>query len=579
MRTPHLFIVFLALTLAACGGKKAELLSTDGQNFADDGSGSDGPGARKELYIEAVDAMPIQAEATWSVPLKVRLKNSLTTRGVAGQNVQFTIKNAPDASTLSSLSAITDEEGNALVDLRLGPLAGEAIVTVSHHQSSSLDIPLVIGEPTTGTLRVDIRAPGNAPVALSPFRVAFFEQSTLNCATYVPRTPQPAPLMEAHVPDTAQAVHQSGFAPNKQFTVIAEALGSGGLTLAGGCVEGLSVNPGETKVADVQLVMVPVSPSGAYNVESTWDISEAVASQNGTAGTLIRVIEFMANPGQAIYDIVIDEVEDAIGFGIDLLLDISGIKRRMVDYINGQVNRSATAATFSAISADLSTMLNNLKVSSHLTISKTDNDFNFTGHEEWTSLEVSWTWRCQNRQTTGCETQEVDLTEAGAEAGVVAYDWTGRVDNYDGLVIDAQATQIDIGRLQLYLLEQVILPDITNNRAHSVGEAVAYWVDCNALAQRALQGQEVCDPTGFFCAGQPEAAAACEAAIGYLAGYVTQPLEDFSATLDLDLSGRATLVDGDGNGFADQIDEGVTTGQLAGSTEPVRVEWSGVTAL
>lgn len=577
MLSKRIALVFVALIAFGCGDKP-ELQETPEGAFAQGNGGINGPAPGMSMFIEPAEAMPIQAEATWSVPLRVRLKDANYV-GVPNQSVTFQIKASPgDASTLSALTAVTDEAGSASVDLRLGPLSGDAIVTVSHPESAPLDMYVTVGEATTGTMRVDIHDPGNAPVELAPYRVQFFEQTTFDCSQYVPRRSAAEALMEVHVADTTQPAVQSGFGPNTQFTAVAEALGQGGMTLAGGCIDGLTVNPGETKVVDVWLAMVPIAPSGTYEVESTWDISEAIASQNGTAGAMIRVIEFMANPGQAIYDIVLEEVEDAVGFGLDLLLDIAGIKDRMIDYINEQLNRSASVQTFSAISADLSTMLNTLNVSSQLTIAKTDNDFNFTGHEEWTSVEVSWTWRCAQSQTAGCETHEVDLTNNGGAAGAVSYDWTGQVQTYDHLVIESHQAQIDIGRLQLFLLEQVILPDITNGQANSIAEAIVYWIDCNALASRALQGAEVCDPTGFFCAGEDEAAIACEFALGELADYVTQPLEGLTSNLDIELAGTAKLVDGDSNGITDQIDDGNTTGQLSGSSEPVVVEWSAVTA-
>lgn len=573
----RIITLLLALLIGtACGGKDPALLDADGEQRA--GGAGGGLASLGGMTLESADPLPLQAEATWSLPIRVRVLDTASGAPVVGELVQFEITTAPDPdASLSALSTMTSESGEAVIDLRLGRTTGEAIVTARHLDAAPLDVRVAIGEPTTGTIRVDIRDPGNAPVTLPPYRVAFHAQAELDCATYTPRTRQPEPLAEKHSPDR-QPVLQSGFPPSQPFTVVVEAMGSGGLALASGCMDGLSVTPGATQLADIQLAMVPVSPSGVYDVESVWDISEAVASMNGATGALVRVIEFMANPGQAIYDIVLEQIEDAVGFNLELLLDIAGINDRAINYINTQFNRSATVATFSAISADLSTMLNELRVSSRLTIAKTDREFNFTGHEEWTAVEVAWTWKCEDRQAAGCESHRVDLTEAGGAAGAISYDWTGRVDDYADLVIDAHAVQIDIGRLQLYLLEQVILPELTNGRATSLAEAAAHWIDCGALAQRALQGQEMCDPTGFFCVGPPEAASVCEDAIEFLAEQVTRPLRDLDATLQMQMNGRATLVDGAGAGIAAQIDDGLTTGTVAGASEPVRVEWSGVSA-
>ena len=578
MNTRIAITILCVLTLAACGGKESGLVVTDGEYRGGEEGMTGDPTGGMQFFLESMDALPMQAEATWSVPLRVRVLDSASRIPVSLQPVTFELLQSPgNTATLSALSSATNASGEATIDLRLGAMAGEATIRVNHGQALPLDIHVMIGEPTTGNVTVQFHDPGNSPVDLPPYRVAVYDQSLVSCASYVPRQRLPDVIAESHVPAVQNVTH-SGLAPGINHTVIVEAVGSGAMTLASGCADGISVTPGQTVVADVRLDLVPINPSGTYDVESTWDLSEAVATQNGTAATAVRIIEFMADPGQAIYDIVLEEVEDAVGFGLDLLLDIAGVKDRMIDYINGQLNRSASAATFSAISSDLNTMLNELKVSSRLTVEKADTDFSFNGREEWTAVEVSWTWRCTDRNAAGCESQVVDLTGTGAQAGAVSYDWTGQVDNYSDLRIDSHEAQIDIGRLQLYLLEQVILPDLTNGQANSIGEAVAYWIDCDALANAALNGSEICDPTGIFCAGPPEAAVACEFALTQLGDYLAEPLQEIDVKLDIQLAGTATLVDGDANSVTDQIDDGATTGALAGSTEPVTVQWSAVTA-
>ena len=54
------------------------------------------------------------------------------------------------------------------------------------------------------------------------------------------------------------------------------------------------------------------------------------------------------------------------------------------------------------------------------------------------------------------------------------------------------------------------------------------------------------------------------------------PLLDNSSNLDVTLNGTATLADMDGNGTVDEIERGETIGDVAGSTEPMTVDWTAI---
>lgn len=565
----ELTLLLAALSVVACGGSDPELISSAGGA----GARTDADGARTGvLYLESAEAGPLSAEAGTSKSVRVVLRHSGTHNLVDAQAITFSVVQAADQqTTLSASSAVTDEMGVAAVDLRLGPMAGSVTVRAEHPQAAPLDLSLGVTEATAGTIRVDIQNPGNAPVQLSPYRVSWFDSATFRCAAAKPRTRLPEAILSATAP-TSDPVVQQGFPADKKYTVVVEALGNGGIALAQGCQEDVTVFAGTTTTTLVQLSMVPIQPSGTFVTTGTWDFSEALASQNDATGMVINVIEFMANPGDAIYNAVIDEVEDAVGISIDLLLDIAGIKERIVDYINQQIFRFANLETFVAISADLSTMLNSLEVESELTIDKTDADFGFTGQEHWKKVTVHWTWKCEQRQSADCGVHVIDVERDGL--GAVSYAWTGRVDGYDQLVIDSHEAQVDTGALLLFLLENVILPDVTGGNAHSIEEALSYWIDCTTLAQRATQGRQLCDPTGFFCVGANAVDFACEAAVGELAEYIASPIADGSNTVDIQLSGTARLVDAASNGVADEIADGRTNGILNGTGEPVTVGWT-----
>jgi hypothetical protein len=565
----------LALTLLACGGKKEATLVDSGEGTR---SENGGPPTNADMWLQAVDSVPLDGEALTSTTVRVKLTQTGTGEPVSGEPVDFKVgEEADDETSLSAISAVTDEGGTATVDLRLGPTPGSITVTASHRDTMPLEIPVDVSEATTGAIRVNVHKPGNSPVELNPYRVTFLKNGQLTCDEYVGRTRLPEALAELHFDDPSQPVVQGGFSPDPKVTVVVEALGEGGLTLAAGCVDGVEPIIATTTVTDVQLELLPVQPSGNFDVEGTWDISEAVASQNGATGALVSVIEFMANPGESIYETLIEEIEDAAGFSLDLLLDVVGVRDIVIDYVNDQLFRYHEVETFSAISADLSTMLNQLDVKSNLSIAKTDREYRFQGTEEWTEITIHWTWQCEESSADDCGIHTIDLTENGEEAGAVSYQWEGHVDGYDNLVIESHQAQIETGRLQLYLLEQVILPALTGDNAHSIGEALQYWVDCGDLASRIIGGDPICDPaTGLLCIDEPLVESACNAGLNEVGEWLEGPIRDQSGALDIELSGEAKLVDSDSDGIVNEIIEGDTEGVLAGGDEPVTVEWSAV---
>jgi hypothetical protein len=525
------------------------------------------------MLLEAVGDVPLAGTAMTSTPIRVRLLDAASRAPMPEEQVEFEVGFTPDDETsLSAGSAVTDDEGISTVTLRHGPVPGTASVRVSHPDAEPLEIEIHVGAPRLGSIRVDMVEPTMSPVMLSPFRLTFFESETFACDEYVPLARLPEAYLETNTGDSEPLV-VDGFDGGVSYTVVAEGLGAGGRALATGCVDGIEVIAGDTVATTVPLELLPISPSGEYVVDGAWDVSAAVAQANGTAGTLVGVIEFLSDPGAAIYDLIINEIENAVDFPIGIILGLTGIQQTIVDEINNALFQFEGLETFVAVAGDLDTMLHQLEVTSRLTIEKTDQDYHFSGHEEWTAITVHWDWRCQNNPDPDCGVYTVDLEGDDEEAGKVAYDWLGRVEGYDDLIIDSHEAQLDVGRLQMYLLEKIMIPELTGGNATSLSGALSYWVDCPGLAAQVMAGNDLCDPTGLFCLGQTVIEGACNAAMDQVADQVLGPI-DQEVLLDIEMAGTARLLDTSATGIADEIREGHTDGTLVDSGEQVTVTWS-----
>lgn len=566
------FVLVAALLSAACGDS-GEVAQTTAPTPVPDREEIEVPTPEGYKYvIDPADALPLDANALTSTQIRVVLRDTETRMPVAQEMLGFELVTSADNFTsLNATTAVSDTEGLASVDLRFGPTPGTAMVEVSHPEAEVLEIPIHIGDPLLGTIRVDIVEPTTTQ-EIAPFRISVLPLDEFGCNEFIPRRRLPTTLRQVHTADS-QPVDIEGF-DSGEYTVVAEAIGAGGLVLAGGCVDFVDVTYDMTTAVTVPLEMFPISPSGTYEVNGEWDIAEAVRTSNDTAGTLVGVIEFMANPGQSIYDLVLTELEDAIDFDIGILLGFTGLEQQVVTLINDALFQFAPIQTFAAVANDLNNMLHHLQVTSILTIEKTDTDWQFVGHEVWNTLTVDWTWRCQQNPTQNCQQYIVDLQSTGAAA--VEYDWEGYVDGYDQLVVGSHDVTFDVGRLQMYLLEQVIIPDLTGGNANSLAGALSYWVDCPGLAAQALGNNDICDPTGTLCVGQTLIEGACNAAMTEVADAVLGPIQGQDVIADMTLDGKATLIDLTPNGIADELHDGVTEGVLTNSTEPVTATWTAV---
>ncbi len=572
-----LYLLFAAALLTAACGDSGDIAAPTPAPPADRDEVVTPTPEGYRYVIDPVDALPLDANALTSIAIRVVLRDTETRQAVAEQMLGFELVQATDRFTsLNAMTMLTDGSGRANVDLRFGPDSGTAVVQVTHPEAEAIDINVHVGGPLAGTIRVDMIDPTTTR-DIAPYRLTFFELANFGCNDFVPRTRLDNDFQSVHVGDTAP-VDVEGF-PAGEYTVVAEALGPGGLILAGGCTDFIDVAAGQTTAVTVALKMFPISPSGTYEVNGDWDIAAAVAASNDTAGTLVGVIDFMANPGASIYTLVLTELEDAIDFPIGILLNYTGLQQRIISMINNALFQFAPIQTFAAISADLSNMLHNLQVTSILTIEKTDTEYAFRGHEEWTTLTIDWTWRCQQNPTQNCQQYIVDLQGAGAAAAAVSYDWEGYVDGYDQLLVGSHAVSFDVGRLQMYLLEQVIIPDLTGGAANSLDGALAYWVDCPGLAAQVLGNNDICDPTGTICLGATLIEGACNAAMTQVANAILGPIQGQDVIADMTLAGKATLIDLAPNGIADELHDGRTEGVLTNSTEPVTALWTAVRSM
>ena len=294
-------------------------------------------------------------------------------------------------------------------------------------------------------------------------------------------------------------------------------------------------------------------PSGRYEVTSHWDFSQAVENSGPIGATIVRVLNVFQNPGQAIYDEIIQLINYAVGGiisgSIDTFLDLTGLDQKFQNMINNAVENNDALRRVRDAGRDVRDVIANLEVTSVLTIGKLSSSYEFNGTDNWLGITLYWRWNCPANAPPECGAipLKVDGSEDIADLGILSTNWNGRVVAYDELQIDQHPITLRYGRLIIYILNEVILPQLTGGNAHSMSEAFAHWLGCDRIALSITgSDREVCALGACVYADDIEGF--CESATGTLFGFADVLIKGLEFDVGLRVGGEAKLVETDSDG-------------------------------
>lgn len=563
-----------ALTLVACGDDTQVGDPNGGREITDgprpgDQEPPDVEPEEEAYILEAVSDTGFVVEVRESLELEVALVKETSREPVEGETVGFTILQAPDTTVdISEREVVTNADGRASVTLDAGTAAGQIIVRATYPGISPVEFFVEVSDLAPGNIEVSIFPPSGLQTSLAPYRVRAYPAADVTCQTFPRRADLSGYVKSNEVTGTLTTL--TDIVAEQVYTVTVQAMGTSQAAIAWGCMDDVEVITRETVEVSIPLNLVPLNPTGTYEVTGFWDISEAIAASGDAGNILVGLIDFMSNPGAFVYNLVITELQNAVSFDIMTFLQIAGIPTIVEDTINGWLFQNQDLARWNEIAIGIQTMLNELEVESELVIDKTENDLSFTGYEHWQKIVLNLSWRCDQNSGPNCGRYEIPVDADGNLPGLghVSYDWEGQVVNYDELDLTSLETDFDYGGLLVTIINQVVVPELTGGNATSLGGALSYWVDCPGLAQ------QIAGCASGSCVAASVVDGACQAAMTTVANQVIQPLQSQSVTLALELEGEGTLFDSAANGFVDQIIDGKNVGTMVDSGAAVNVDWS-----
>lgn len=575
-------VALLALSMAfGCGDSAVDTnVSTD--------NNPDAPSVSDLYFMVPAGNANVQANVTESVPLKVLLYSKKTGEPVGAQNITYELLDAGTGSaTLSAKTGTTSEEGEAAVDLRVGGQPATLKVRADHPSANAVDFDVEVLALAVGALKVNLVNTAPSIMGLYDIDVRLYKNADFTCDEFRPlyRGDQPEPLAIQTAPSVDDAPVFENLGTLQRFVVTGIARGDRGQVAAAACMDDISVDKDRVNDLELLLQLIPLSPVGTYDVVSHWDFTDAIADSGAVGSTIVRVLDIFENPGQAIYNEIINLVELLVGGiisgAIDTFLDLTNLDQEFASLINNFIAGNDALSKIFQAGNDLRDVVANLQIHSQLTIGKLDSNYEFRGRDNWTGITLYWRWNCDANAPADCGAIPL-IADANGEIGdlgVLSSEWTGRVVAYNQLQIDTHTVSLRYGRLILYILNEVILPQVTDGNAHSLTEAFAYWVGCDGLASSITGGDnEVCALGACITAAQIEGY--CTTAVSTLFGFADLLVQNLEFDIGLRLGGEGKLVELDSDGFADLIEEGKFTGFLqnseGGQSSPFTADFSAV---
>lgn len=587
----------IALVLGLCTSQLAcgDSTATTNTRIADRPTNPDQPTNPDSLayFMVANGGTTLKFNVGTSVPLKVFLYDKRDNQPVKDETISFEILDATSSqASLAAKNSITNGDGEASVSLRAGGEVGTLKVRATHPSANPVEFNVEIEQQPTG--RVEASLVNTAPtiMPLSRIQVRLHSAQGFGCSDFRPLAQQPEPLGQFEVPSVADTVPFEEVAVSDRYVVTGIARGPRGQIAAAGCVDDVRVDANQTSRVEVALQFIPINPVGRYEMTANWDFSQAIEDSGAIGSTIIRVLNVFQNPGEALYNEIINLVKFAVGGvisgGIDTFLRLTGLDDEFKNLINNAIaNNSVLSGLFDA-GRDLREVVTNLEVNSELIIGKLSSSYEFRGTDNWLGITLYWRRGCDATSPPDCGAIPI-IASSGSEfanLGVLSSNWTGRVVAYDQLQVDQHPITLRYGRLLIFVLNEVILPGVTNNQAHSLSEAFAYWINCPGIATGITGSDgEICALGACIYATDIEGF--CSSTVSSVFGFADALIRNLEFDIGLTVGGQAKLIEEDSDGFVDKIEQGkfdgfVTRQDANGNangqnlTSPVSATWSAV---
>lgn len=420
-----------------------------------------------------------------------------------------------------------------------------------------------------GALRVQLTYDGSLP--LTDIQIGLVEAQGFQCSQYYPPAP-PAALESRTVlsitsPPTLFEDLPAGTYYSVWVTAKSRSTGTNLLRLtAAGCADGAYVEVDSESLITVDLYDLVLNPAGLYDMISVFDFTDAIPGEVGEIINLI--VDAFWDPGKFVFDMVITVVDLYLGQLVGQVVEwaLSLFRDQLEEAINNWVFNDSPqwVQDIFQVGQDITQIVANLEMLADLRIAKLTNDYYVQGEEDWHGIALYWHLGCPEETDLDFDPDcgrlvlsMEDIQNTAFPMDLVQGVWTGTIANFDRLDIQTHRIQLNYGRLILFVLNELLLPAISNGQYHDLRDAVIGFVDCPNIA-----GNVVGDFLEALGIDQDEVAGFCEDAIGWIVDPIVLTIYGLGADSRVRLFGTALLVDDNDDLIVDRIIDGEWTGYI-----------------
>lgn len=507
-------------------------------------------------------------------------------RGAVGEEVEFRLESGSTDGQLTARGVTTDEQGRAEVGLRAGLEPGTLTVVATHPLARPLRLSVTVVAAPTGALGIELTHGAASIMPLTEIEVRLHTEQTLTCAEFRPygtSGPAPAALRVSRLDSPGRTARFEGLPVDESLVAVAVARGDRGQIAAAGCLEGLSVTARSLTRRELVLTLLPLDVDGIYATTSHWDFSAAVEESGAVGEQLLRVLNVFHAPGRALYEEIVSLVTylvgGVVGGSLDFFFEQTGLDREFQMLIDRAIQNNGAMCRVREAGRDLRDVIAQLTVHSETSVAGGASGTALRGRQHWLGLSLYWRGLCDAGYLESCQPggdgappeqrkrpcAEIpfvaDASGRIAGFGLLSTEWTGRLTAYDRLEIRQHDVPLRYGRLITLLLNETILPALTDGHAHSLAEAFGYWLKCDGLA-RSVTGADGRVCALGRCLYTEDLAKSCESAIAGLFGTADLMLEQLAWQTGVSVGGHATAIEVDSDGRVDLLEEGTWSGRI-----------------
>jgi len=418
---------------------------------------------------------------------------------VEGLQVEFEIEDGPPGAgaRLSSRRALTDRDGAAKVVFAAGETLGDYRVRVRGPARRPAIFQVAVVDLPTGDMRVTFEPDGLVPLAnLEVYLIP--DIGWCDDPYYL------APPMEHTEVHAVERVHdQLDLGPvlaGTRFAVVVRGRhAETGVLAAGGCVGDLRIRADERLDVQVVLNTLPLNPAGVYTVDNNYDFTDAIP---GTLGEVVRaLVQFFGDQHheREIASLIFDQIErlarDAAGAIGALVVDLvrGWVEDDLNRVINTWIDQDAPdwVRDFFTIGSDLISIVSSTEVISQMRLNKPRRDGTFIGSQNWIGMAFYWRLECDGNPDPDCGRNAFtmdDLAEGADGINLVFGQFEGRVHSYDQGAIYSHTLDLQYGRLILFILNNLVLPQIADG-ARNIRDGLLNLASCPSFADGITGGR------------------------------------------------------------------------------------------